>query len=103
MLRCVTVHLDNHIVLQNAILAETNVLHNSSYSPVPIAVENSQKKAEIPNGDTGRSRYYDCRRPRSFIEDIFSLERTVSGYEDLFEALVAGEVPASQPIEVRET
>jgi glycosyltransferase involved in cell wall biosynthesis len=45
----------------------------------------------------------DYHRPRSFIEDIFSLERTVSGYEDLFEALVAGEVPASQPIEVRET
>jgi glycosyltransferase involved in cell wall biosynthesis len=33
----------------------------------------------------------DYRRPRRFIEEAFSLERTVGGYEDLFEALLVGE------------
>jgi len=36
-------------------------------------------------------------RPRPLIEETFSLERTVSGYEALFEALLAGQVPAGQP------
>jgi glycosyltransferase involved in cell wall biosynthesis len=45
----------------------------------------------------------DYTRPRRLIEDTFSLERTVTGYEDLFEALVAGNVRESQPSEeVRE-
>jgi glycosyltransferase involved in cell wall biosynthesis len=42
-------------------------------------------------------------RPRRQIEDTFSLERTVSGYEDLFKALVAGESWHSQPAEASET
>lgn len=43
------------------------------------------------------------RRPRHLIEDTFSLERTVSGYEALFEALVVGRAWDSQPIEAQET
>jgi glycosyltransferase involved in cell wall biosynthesis len=42
-------------------------------------------------------------RPRDLIEDTFSLARTVSGYEALFEALVAGEAVQSQQLQVRET
>lgn len=38
-------------------------------------------------------------RPRRQIEDTFSLERTVAGYEDLFEALIAGEALGGQPIQ----
>jgi glycosyltransferase involved in cell wall biosynthesis len=45
----------------------------------------------------------DYVRPRGLIEDAFSLGRTVSGYETLFEALVAGQSQASQPAEVPET
>ena len=45
----------------------------------------------------------DYHRSRRFIEDIFSLERTVSGYEALFETLVTHRVSASQPAQVRET
>jgi glycosyltransferase involved in cell wall biosynthesis len=45
----------------------------------------------------------DYTRPRRFIEDTFSLDRTVSSYEALFEALVTGRIPASQPVEARET
>jgi glycosyltransferase involved in cell wall biosynthesis len=41
-------------------------------------------------------------RPRRFIEDAFSLERTVAGYEALFEALVSGKSLISQPVEARE-
>jgi hypothetical protein len=41
-------------------------------------------------------------QPRRFIEDTFSLERTVSGYEALFEALLLGRVQASQPAKARE-
>jgi glycosyltransferase involved in cell wall biosynthesis len=42
-------------------------------------------------------------RPRRQIEDTFSLERTVAGYEALFRALLAGESWNSQPIEASET
>lgn len=42
-------------------------------------------------------------RPRRLIEEAFSLERTVSLYEGLFEALVTGQVPASQGVRARET
>jgi glycosyltransferase involved in cell wall biosynthesis len=45
----------------------------------------------------------DYVRPRRLIEDAFSLGRTVSGYEVLFEALEAGQTQASQPAKVRET
>jgi glycosyltransferase involved in cell wall biosynthesis len=45
----------------------------------------------------------DFVRPRSYIEDTFSLDRTVSGYEALFEALATDQAPASQPAQVRET
>jgi glycosyltransferase involved in cell wall biosynthesis len=45
----------------------------------------------------------DYTQPRRLIEDTFSLERTVSGYEALFESLVPGRVQASQPAEARET
>jgi glycosyltransferase involved in cell wall biosynthesis len=44
----------------------------------------------------------DYARPRRFVQDTFSLERTVAGYEALFEALVAGETWDSQPAEARE-
>ena len=45
----------------------------------------------------------EYHRPRRHIEETFSLERTVAGYEALFEALVAGHAWESQPAEVRET
>ena len=45
----------------------------------------------------------DYARPRRLIEETFSLERTVSSYEALFEALVSGRVQASRPIKARET
>jgi glycosyltransferase involved in cell wall biosynthesis len=41
----------------------------------------------------------DYGRPRRLIEDTFSLERTVHGYEALFQALVAGESWNGQPLE----
>jgi glycosyltransferase involved in cell wall biosynthesis len=44
----------------------------------------------------------DFTRPRCFIEDTFSLERTVSSYEALFEGLVAGETRDGQAAEVQE-
>jgi glycosyltransferase involved in cell wall biosynthesis len=45
----------------------------------------------------------DYARPRRQIQDTFSLERTVSGYEALFEALMSGQAQASQTAEARET
>jgi glycosyltransferase involved in cell wall biosynthesis len=42
------------------------------------------------------------RRPRHLIEDAFSMERTVTGYETLFEALKAGDALWSHPVEARE-
>jgi glycosyltransferase involved in cell wall biosynthesis len=45
----------------------------------------------------------DYARPRDVIADTFSLERTVSGYEGLFEVLVSGHVQAAQPLEARES
>ncbi len=45
----------------------------------------------------------DYARPRRLIEETFSLDRTVTGYEALFEVLVAGRVHASQPVEAKET
>lgn len=45
----------------------------------------------------------DYVQPRGLIEDTFSLGRTVSGYEALFEALKAGQTQVSQPAQVRET
>jgi glycosyltransferase involved in cell wall biosynthesis len=44
----------------------------------------------------------DYRRPRRQIEDAFSLERTVNGYEGLFEALVTGKAWDGQPVEAGE-
>ena len=44
----------------------------------------------------------DYSRPRVAIQDTFSLDRTVSGYEALFEELVVGRAPESQPVEARE-
>jgi glycosyltransferase involved in cell wall biosynthesis len=45
----------------------------------------------------------DYRRPRRAVEETFSLERTLNGYEALFETLVPGRVRASQPVEASET
>ena len=45
----------------------------------------------------------DYARPRDTIADTFSLERTVSGYETLFEELVTGQVQAGQALEARES
>jgi len=42
-------------------------------------------------------------RPRRFIEEAFSLERTVSGYEALFDTLVTRRLQATQPVKMRET
>ena len=42
-------------------------------------------------------------RPRETIEDTFSLDRTVAGYEELFEGLLPSTAPASQSIKARET
>jgi glycosyltransferase involved in cell wall biosynthesis len=44
----------------------------------------------------------DYTRPRGLIEDAFSLDRTVSGYEALFEELVAKEVRTEKRVEARE-
>jgi glycosyltransferase involved in cell wall biosynthesis len=44
----------------------------------------------------------DYARPRQVIEDTFSLERTVTGYEVLFEKLVSSSTRISQPVEARE-
>jgi glycosyltransferase involved in cell wall biosynthesis len=44
----------------------------------------------------------DYHRSRRFIEDIFSLERTVSSYEALFKALLAGETLDARPVEAGE-
>jgi glycosyltransferase involved in cell wall biosynthesis len=41
----------------------------------------------------------DYARPRRQIEQIFSLERTVIGYETLFEALVLGKAQQIQPVQ----
>ena len=38
-------------------------------------------------------------QPRAAIEDAFSLERTVSGYEDLFDTLLSGNVQTDLPAE----
>jgi glycosyltransferase involved in cell wall biosynthesis len=45
----------------------------------------------------------DYQRPRRLVEETFSLERTLNGYETLFETLVPGQARASQPIEAQET
>jgi glycosyltransferase involved in cell wall biosynthesis len=45
----------------------------------------------------------DYARPRRLIEETFSLERTVTGYEELFEALLAGEAREVQAIEAQKT
>jgi glycosyltransferase involved in cell wall biosynthesis len=45
----------------------------------------------------------DYARPRDVIADTFSLERTVSGYESLFDRLVSDHVQAGQPLEARES
>ena len=66
----------------------------------------------VPIGDSGAlaeailrilQQPSDYTKPRRLIEDTFSLERTVSGYEALFEALAPGRVQARQPAEARET
>jgi glycosyltransferase involved in cell wall biosynthesis len=44
----------------------------------------------------------DYSRSRRFIEDTFSLERTVNGYESLFAALVRGEALATQAMEAHD-
>ena len=44
----------------------------------------------------------DYSRPRSLIEDAFSLDRTVSGYEALFEELVAEPRQTKDRVEPRE-
>ena len=44
----------------------------------------------------------DYARPRSLIEDAFSLDRTVSGYEALFGDLVAKQVQTENQVEARE-
>jgi glycosyltransferase involved in cell wall biosynthesis len=44
----------------------------------------------------------DYARPRRFIEEAFSLERTVSGYEALFDTLVTSRLQSTQPAKVRE-
>jgi glycosyltransferase involved in cell wall biosynthesis len=41
----------------------------------------------------------DYARPRRQIEETFSLERTVKGYETLFEALVRGTEQQNQPVQ----
>jgi glycosyltransferase involved in cell wall biosynthesis len=45
----------------------------------------------------------EYKRPRRFIEDTFSLERTVSGYEALFTALVEGRAWDGRPAEAQES
>jgi glycosyltransferase involved in cell wall biosynthesis len=43
----------------------------------------------------------DYARPRHLIEDTFSLERTVSGYEALFDSLTAEPAESRQPVQAR--
>jgi glycosyltransferase involved in cell wall biosynthesis len=45
----------------------------------------------------------EYHRSRPSIEDTFSLERTVAGYEDLFSQLVAGEAKDGRAVTARET
>ncbi|MFC2037931.1 glycosyltransferase family 4 protein, partial [Chloroflexota bacterium] len=45
----------------------------------------------------------DVSRPRRFIEDRFSLDRTVTSYEALFEAMLAGDAWDGRLAEARET
>ena len=44
----------------------------------------------------------DYARPRQSIEDTFSLERTVSGYEALFDSLTAESAASNLPVQARE-
>ena len=44
----------------------------------------------------------DYARPRQSIEDTFSLERTVSGYEALFDSLTAESAASNLPVQSRE-
>jgi glycosyltransferase involved in cell wall biosynthesis len=44
----------------------------------------------------------DYRRPRSLIDDAFSLDRTVTGYEALFDDLVPRQARTQRQAEVRE-
>jgi glycosyltransferase involved in cell wall biosynthesis len=44
----------------------------------------------------------DYSRARNLIEDTFSLDRTVSGYEELFDELVAGQTQTESQAEARE-
>ena len=44
----------------------------------------------------------DYARPRQVIEEAFSLERTVTGYEVLFEKLVSSSTRIGQPVEAHE-
>jgi glycosyltransferase involved in cell wall biosynthesis len=46
---------------------------------------------------------HEYRRPRRLIADTFSLERTVKGYESLFESLASRHVQSRQTIRARET
>jgi glycosyltransferase involved in cell wall biosynthesis len=45
----------------------------------------------------------DYVRPRRFVEELFSLDRTLAGYEALFGAVIAGKARDSQPVQARET
>jgi glycosyltransferase involved in cell wall biosynthesis len=45
----------------------------------------------------------DYARPRQVIADTFSLKRTVSGYEELFQTLVSGEAWNGEPLKTSET
>jgi len=45
----------------------------------------------------------EYRKPRRLIADTFSLERTVKGYEVLFESLIPGQVQSRQAIQAHET
>ena len=45
----------------------------------------------------------DYQRPRSLIEDTFSLERTMGGYETLFEELLECRLMTSRPVQEMES
>ena len=45
---------------------------------------------------------YESAKRLRYNEDTFSLDRTVSGYETLFEELVVGQAPESQAAEAHE-
>jgi glycosyltransferase involved in cell wall biosynthesis len=45
----------------------------------------------------------DYAQPRQVIADTFSLKRTVSGYEELFQTLVSGEAWNGEPLKTSET